>query len=285
MKFFLFLSVTCVLVGNLVFALSQRPCDSDFNCVQNYLKSVFDENLSKSERLRNINNVREFLSSLEKTIGSDAIVISEPGKCYKLSQNLWKGNLFQNGEDVKTLQKFLLNRYISQSKSAGVCANESCPLPPEVNGIFDERTEYWVKQFQFNFYIKQTGAVGPQTLTKINSLICGGNVVSACTTEYAPVCGRYICPPTGSCDGTPKTFSNSCLARQANYEVISKGVCEDTISACTREYSPVCAKYTGSCGENAKCDYFEKTYSNSCEARKAGKTILYKGVCEGTIIN
>lgn len=89
-----------------------------------------------------------------------------------------------------------------------------------------------------------------------------------CTREYNPVCARR--------NGERRTFSNSCLADRAGYDVIRRGECRgagggiaDEPRFCTREYRPVCARRQGAL----------RTFGNECEADAAGWRVVQNGPC------
>lgn len=98
---------------------------------------------------------------------------------------------------------------------------------------------------------------------------------SACTYEYAPVCGERR--------GDRQTFPNACTARADGYRVVHGGECrradrpdlrpgprpDRPPRACTREYAPVCARR----GRDVR------TFGNACEARAADYRIVGPGRC------
>jgi len=88
---------------------------------------------------------------------------SQNTSCQKLTQTLWEGNINQSAIDVELLQKFLSKLYSAEQGGS-------------ISGaIYGRDTINFVKIFQSRNGIKQTGAVGPVTLAKINSMICGNS--------------------------------------------------------------------------------------------------------------
>lgn len=93
---------------------------------------------------------------------------------------------------------------------------------------------------------------------------------SACTYEYAPVCGERR--------GDRQTFPNACSARADGYRIVHAGQCRrgggagpgpDRPRVCTREYAPVCARR----GRDVR------TFGNACEARAADYRVIGSGRC------
>jgi hypothetical protein len=88
-----------------------------------------------------------------------------------------------------------------------------------------------------------------------------------CTREYAPVCARR--------GQNFRTFSNSCVAEEAGYRIVSAGECRGggggvaIEPACPKTFDPVCA----SRGNDAR------TFVNSCTARETGFRVIYPGEC------
>ncbi len=79
----------------------------------------------------------------------------------KLMYKLHKG---ANGEDVRVLQKIL--------------ASDPTIYPEGlITGFFGQLTEQAVKRFQAKIKLEQVGAVGPQTLARINEILTNAGVI------------------------------------------------------------------------------------------------------------
>jgi hypothetical protein len=109
-----------------------------------------------------------------------------------------------------------------------------------------------------------------------------------CTREYAPVCGER--------HNRRQTFSNSCEARRAGFDIIRRGQCSggpgfpgterpgraphrpdrpdrphrpDRPQMCPQIYKPVCAVRDGR----------SRTFPNSCQAESAGYRVRSNRAC------
>ena len=109
-----------------------------------------------------------------------------------------------------------------------------------------------------------------------------------CPMIYAPVCGER--------GQSRKTFGNACQARADGYRIVGNGECSSrpvtrpgsgwgggamrpphqgnrpgrpSAGACTREFMPVCARRGND----------RQTFSNRCEAERAGYSIISGSQC------
>jgi hypothetical protein len=106
-----------------------------------------------------------------------------------------------------------------------------------------------------------------------------------CTREYAPVCGER--------HNRRQTFSNSCEARRAGFDIVRRGQCSggpghpgadrphhrpdrpdrphrpDRPRMCPQIYKPVCAVRDG----------HRRTFPNSCQADSAGYRVRSNHAC------
>ena len=137
--------------------------------------------------------------------------------------------------DVSRLQQFLLSQDFFHAN---------------ISGYFGGDTETAVQQMQLSWGIVTNGTahttgfgvVGPRTRDLMMKW-CGGSPqpkastspVTACTLEYAPVCGQ---PPEPACRHSnpacmiatqgPTTYSNTCLMKAAGATYLYGGQCENT---------------------------------------------------------
>jgi hypothetical protein len=85
--------------------------------------------------------------------------------CQKISQTLWEGKFNYSSEDIKILQNYLDSIYEPEYR-AGIFSKQ------DGVGVYGWRTKKLIEVFQKENKIRTTGIVGPQTLEKINSMLC-----------------------------------------------------------------------------------------------------------------
>jgi len=116
-------------------------------------------------KIRRYNDAINWLIGKKNNLEKQANVTPNPS-CQKISQTLWEGKTsdYSTGFNVSILQNFL-NKYFD---------GKNIPVL-QIDGLYTSSVTAHVKNFQLLNNIKSTGAVGPITLVKINSMICGMN--------------------------------------------------------------------------------------------------------------
>jgi hypothetical protein len=221
------------LVVGLVFATSPAR---DFKLVvQDYLEAGDNPNVSPTMSQK-IQNYRYAINAIQAQI--DSLSITNPVNCKKISQTLWEGKTdAQTNGDITSLVNFInriINNIPCQATAGSACTAIAVQL--QNTGVYNSAITQQVKKLQKYWGIYTTGSVGPQTLAKINSMICDNETKPVppvvCTQQYAPVCAQPPypkCPDTASCDSQrilPKTYGNSCVAKADGASVLYEGQCK-----------------------------------------------------------
>jgi peptidoglycan hydrolase-like protein with peptidoglycan-binding domain len=102
--------------------------------------------------------------------------VSSNSNCQKLTQTLWQGqsmgydrsSTISYQTSISALNKFLVKLGLANNGISG-----NVQADQEWQTSFGQKTVDAVKLFQSQYGIKQTGSVGPVTMSKINSMICG----------------------------------------------------------------------------------------------------------------
>jgi hypothetical protein len=146
--------------------------------------------------------------------------------CPNINSNLYS---LKKGEEVRQLQQFIFNYY-------------NTSVSP--TGYFGPSTKWYVQKFQKDNGVNATGYVGQQTRDKIKTICESGG--SACTEEYAPVCGEI------------QSGHECCKTNAPAYCQLVKVACA----------APV-----------------QQTYGNRCELKRAGASFVKSGTCSGVVTN
>jgi len=179
-KIFLFLPI--LLTANFVFA--SIPYDANFvekNLIPSIQTQIKQRDLTKEDTVSAYKKIIDFAQKQINEISSGATASNTA--CQKISQSLWEGESLKTGRYIKEWDNIdrdiiTLNTFLKSRPEVAGGSYMSSLYEANPNG-YSAWTTQSVKNFQKVYGIKQTGSVGPLTLAKINSMICGdGSVVS-----------------------------------------------------------------------------------------------------------
>lgn len=138
-----------------------------------YNDKTISNNIKSEILVKTIKEANRQLSEIGAVTNSSPVNTGNTG-CQKISQVTWKERgcgLFACQELLKS-DVTILQTFLSKWEYANGSDGNMSSAPDKI-GVYGLTTEERVKLFQRTNGIKQTGAVGPQTLAKINSMICG----------------------------------------------------------------------------------------------------------------
>jgi hypothetical protein len=154
---------------------------------------------------------------------SPAVIALPPAPLYcqhvNLSNNLWRGNYFNNYGQVRSLQNFLAKYY-------GVNLNST--------GYYGSSTKYYVTKFQRDMGISPTGGVGPITRAKMQNL-CNNVVVGGDRDQYGCIgsAGYSWCADKNKCI---RPWEESCSNVTDTQGGSNCKVWYDGCNTCSRSY-------------------------------------------------
>lgn len=165
----IFLLLTILLTATLTFAQNANNCVIDDKILSYEMHNILDSFVGSActwevkkkilqEKITKLNSVLKMV---------DAKIVAEPNpsgtSCQKISQALWylQDRNSDRDADVARLERFLIKTNDLDYVRDKYEPNYMNSFPVDA-----------VKRFQAKYGIKQTGAVGPVTLAKINSMIC-----------------------------------------------------------------------------------------------------------------
>ncbi len=163
-------------------------------------------------------------------------------------------------EEIRQTLKISLTDYFKNPSKAALNAQENRELLhaykelPKVDANPEDKKEIDSRTFQI--------------ISKIQS----SKRYKLCVEVYQPVCGIK--------DGKEITYGNKCKASLEGARIIRKGSCSDKINGvCPDFVDPVCGFVFG----NEKGKQERKTFSNKCEAEKAGAVNIVSGQCVDSV--
>ncbi len=215
------LLLTILLTANFSFATSPLNPNNFQAIVALDAKLCEDSTLSLEARISNCGNlifranakISELKSQTPVSVANSVI------GCQKISQTLWEGMSDKEDEipkmgvnsttagDVSGLQFFL-----NKLGYLGYLPDSDVKRYPYEDSKYDKYITQAVKKLQAKHNIKQTGSVGPQTLVKINSMICGDTIVQKNVIDT----GKFIIELPIGWVYTPKQGTDSFVGEFAN---------------------------------------------------------------------
>jgi hypothetical protein len=118
---------------------------------------------------------------------------------------------------------------------------QGMPTPAWATDAFVQNTTFthsYGSAGTYHIWITVRDTAGKEA--KTSTTVRVGETVSACTMEYAPVCGqpKWYCPPGMGCAAVmpePKTYGNRCMMNAEGAEFLYNGQCRSETYACTAD--------------------------------------------------
>jgi len=155
----------------------------------------------------------------------------------------------------------------AQAASPSFCANYARDAINKQRTNLRRRCNFRGSRWQLNYRnhfrwcLQSTSATVNREARARNAQLRNCRRPRACPRIYRPVCGVVR--------GQRRTYSNSCVARNAGARIVAQGQCRTGPVFCPAIYKPVCGVKNGR----------RQTFSNLCVARRNGATGIRNGRC------